>query len=107
MRVPMMELKIDWKSLTILRCDWRKLFLYSAKVVFDLKCSISSFPDPDRDRRVERSRRKVTRPSASGLPVPVNGVHAMTPSQRKDMLRVITIGIVSSVLLVAAFDFLH
>jgi hypothetical protein len=35
----------------------------------------------------------------------------MTPSQRKDqrkdMLRVITIGIVSSVLLVAAFDFLH
>jgi len=31
----------------------------------------------------------------------------MTPFQRKEMLRAITIGIVSSVLLVAAFDFLH
>ena len=31
----------------------------------------------------------------------------MRPSDRKDMLRVITIGIASTVLLVAAFDFLH
>ena len=31
----------------------------------------------------------------------------MTPFERKDMLRVITIGIASTVLLVAAFDFLH
>ena len=29
------------------------------------------------------------------------------PSERKDMLRVIAIGIASSVLLVAAFDLLH
>jgi hypothetical protein len=107
MRVPITEPKIDWNRFTILRCGWCKLSLYSAKVVFDLKCSISSFPAPDRDRRVERPRRRVTQPSASGLPVPVNGVRAMTPFERKNMLRVITIGIASSVLLVAAFDFLH
>jgi hypothetical protein len=31
----------------------------------------------------------------------------MPPSERRDMFRVIAIGVASSVLLVAAFDFLH